>query len=745
MKERRLMVKYILRYTAIFVIVMGCCIPILLGSYNLAEDSVISQSDARLKEGTLGFGEQITKLHSMAMIIRQDRNLSELTKTEVKLPAYKYVNMNYISEQLANLNLMHGFSSIGFILFKNNSIFVSNGQVDADFTKYYGQFMKFGDYGEEEFRELLFGDQKALNIIPVENVQFHNYDIKMNIENALLVVVKAYGGTLKLDTSAAIAFLIPQETVIELFLNEEMRSVGFLRLYNEAGDQILNYGIDSGAQIADGETGYKANGTNYRLLSASYPTYGIKAVIGVPQEMIKSRVKGIMRLFYLYLTFGIIALAAAVIYYCYRQYVPVRNILKILPEGQRGTGREDEYDFIRNSVETVIASNDAYKERLELLETQMKISILEKSFLYGVYTEDARHEFSRSISVPIDFFCVALLHAESDDPKVCTEISVRAGDYLKKQENFRYLTVHSGVSEDLYLFLLRPEDPPDMSCFQKLFEDMISEINTELQITLNVGISSVGQDISNIHVCYNQARQAELAYYIENANSVGIYSQIKRSERNPINFEFMQKLGSLIMCGEKKLVEENFDYMSKVMKKNPLQYEMQRQQIFYAVRYCLMCACQELSLAADESIFPVYHGELSTEQLIEELKASASSVCDALEENKKSRNVQLRDRILQYLQDHYTRADLTALIVCEQMGISEKYLFQFMKEQTGKTLLNYLEELRLAKAEELLKRTDWNNAKIAEESGFGSVNTLYRVFNKYVGVSPGAYRDNLKK
>lgn len=744
MKNKRLMMKYVLRYTAIFVIVMGLCTPILLGSYDLAEDSVISQSDARLKEGTLGFGEQITKLHTMAMIIRQDRYLSELTKVEEELPTYKYVNMNYISEQLSNLNLMHGFSAFSFILFKNNEIFVSNSQVDVNFRKYYGQFLRFGDYRAEEFRELLFGDQKALNIIPVKGVSFYNYYIKEEQEDMLLCVVKAYGGTMKLDTAAAIAFLIPQDTVVDLFLNDEMQEAGFLRLYDDSGEALMNYGIEQEAVIAEGLSDYQRGGMNYRILTASYPTYGLTALIGVPEKMIKSRVEGIMRLFYLYLMIGVIVLAAVVIYYCYRQYVPVRNILKILPDGQNGTGRVNEYDFIQNSVQNVIASNDAYKERLELLETQMKISILEKSFLYGVYTEDARREFERSIQVPIEFFCVVLLHACSDDPRVCTEISVRAGDILRRKNCGQYLTVHSGISEDLYLFLLKPQDSPDVTRFKSLFEELISELNAAFQVTLNAGISAVGQDISNIHICYNQARQAELAYYMENANSVGIYSQMKKTERNPINFEFMQKLGSLIMCGEKKLVADSFGYMIRVMKKNPMQYEMQRQQIFYAARYCLMCACQELSIPAGEEAFPAYHGELSTEQLMEELKNSAMAVCEMLEENKKSKNVKLKDSILNYLQENYTKPELTAVLVCEQMGISEKYLFQFMKEQTGKTLLAYLEELRLARAEELLKTTDWNNARIAEESGFGSVNTLYRIFNKYVGVSPGAYRENLK-
>jgi transcriptional regulator GlxA family with amidase domain len=47
---------------------------------------------------------------------------------------------------------------------------------------------------------------------------------------------------------------------------------------------------------------------------------------------------------------------------------------------------------------------------------------------------------------------------------------------------------------------------------------------------------------------------------------------------------------------------------------------------------------------------------------------------------------------------------------------------------------------RVDRAKALLEASDWPLARVAERSGFGSVEALHRAFNKRVGVTPGEYR-----
>ena len=128
--------------------------------------------------------------------------------------------------------------------------------------------------------------------------------------------------------------------------------------------------------------------------------------------------------------------------------------------------------------------------------------------------------------------------------------------------------------------------------------------------------------------------------------------------------------------------------------------------------------------------------------MIEALKKAAMELCQEVEEKKGGRNEKLKKELLAYLNDSYTDSSLTAAEISRETGISEKLLFQLIKEATGCTLAEYLENIRLQHAQELLLTTKLSNAEIAERVGFGHVNTFYRVFSKRKGISPAKFRKN---
>lgn len=104
----------------------------------------------------------------------------------------------------------------------------------------------------------------------------------------------------------------------------------------------------------------------------------------------------------------------------------------------------------------------------------------------------------------------------------------------------------------------------------------------------------------------------------------------------------------------------------------------------------------------------------------------------------------MKARILEILEMEYHDPNLSAYTVSQKIGISEKYLYQFWKAQTGETFVASLFRIRIEKAQEYLVQTDYSNAKIAELTGFSSVNTFYRNFQKQTGISPKKYQENMK-
>lgn len=95
--------------------------------------------------------------------------------------------------------------------------------------------------------------------------------------------------------------------------------------------------------------------------------------------------------------------------------------------------------------------------------------------------------------------------------------------------------------------------------------------------------------------------------------------------------------------------------------------------------------------------------------------------------------------ILEYLSENYLQ-DITLSSCSEALGYNASYLSSLFKERTGVTFHQYLLNLRLNEAENLLRKGDASIDLICELSGFASVKTFYRVFLRKYGMSPGNYR-----
>ena len=258
---------------------------------------------------------------------------------------------------------------------------------------------------------------------------------------------------------------------------------------------------------------------------------------------------------------------------------------------------------------------------------------------------------------------------------------------------------------------------------------------------LHIGISNIGSALSNVHTCYTQASQVVTATQDRGYNSVYTYGELAEDLRNTLfGLDLQQKLYQLVLSGENEKLEEAFEQLLSKVRKRPLIREEARKQVFYSLRHTLACAFAQIAKAGDEIGEPAYRDMDSMECLLVSLEQMALEICNYIEMKKKSRNEDLKRRIITFLEGHYQDSGLTAGILCAEVGISEKYLFQFIKEHTGKSFAVHLEDLRMDRARLLLLNTTLSNADIAEKTGFGTASTFYRVFQKRQGVSPGAYR-----
>ncbi|MCW5850763.1 MAG: helix-turn-helix domain-containing protein [Anaerolineae bacterium] len=96
-------------------------------------------------------------------------------------------------------------------------------------------------------------------------------------------------------------------------------------------------------------------------------------------------------------------------------------------------------------------------------------------------------------------------------------------------------------------------------------------------------------------------------------------------------------------------------------------------------------------------------------------------------------------RALAYLHQHY-RHNLSRQDIAQAVGVSENYLSQIFRHELSLSPWDYLNRLRIHRAKELLHSPDASITEVAVQVGFSDPAYFSRVFRKYVGQSPQAYR-----
>lgn len=101
---------------------------------------------------------------------------------------------------------------------------------------------------------------------------------------------------------------------------------------------------------------------------------------------------------------------------------------------------------------------------------------------------------------------------------------------------------------------------------------------------------------------------------------------------------------------------------------------------------------------------------------------------------------ELVDNVVWYIEQHF-REEISLGELAEHFFVVPAYLSRKFKERKKCTVMQYLENIRLRKARELLETSSLPISDIAQEVGYNDSNYFARSFRKVYGVSPREYRN----
>ena len=97
-----------------------------------------------------------------------------------------------------------------------------------------------------------------------------------------------------------------------------------------------------------------------------------------------------------------------------------------------------------------------------------------------------------------------------------------------------------------------------------------------------------------------------------------------------------------------------------------------------------------------------------------------------------------------YIRNNYNK-DISLDDVSRAVNISPYYFSKIFKENTGENFIEYLTNIRIDKAKELLGTTEYSMKEICSMVGYSDPNYFSRSFKKNVGVTPTEYKEGRGK
>ncbi|HNX22722.1 MAG TPA: 7TM diverse intracellular signaling domain-containing protein [Spirochaetota bacterium] len=98
------------------------------------------------------------------------------------------------------------------------------------------------------------------------------------------------------------------------------------------------------------------------------------------------------------------------------------------------------------------------------------------------------------------------------------------------------------------------------------------------------------------------------------------------------------------------------------------------------------------------------------------------------------------EAVCEFIKEHYMQ-ELKREDLAEAAGMNPDTFSRFFNQHTGKTLNDFIYELRITEAKGKLVKTGDTVTRISIDTGFDNIRTFNRVFKKITGMAPGEFRD----
>lgn len=323
---------------------------------------------------------------------------------------------------------------------------------------------------------------------------------------------------------------------------------------------------------------------------------------------------------------------------------------------------------------------------------------------------------------------------------ICQElIEKHMGGYVIENNNSEYIGI---------LWSAHTDDPEDG--LYVLATEICNNLEHWLGMSVTIGVGERVSGLRDLPLSYSYAREAaQQRWHLGNKRIITLDHYSSTEDEYPrVEHTSNDLFVSAMRTGDTKNLVEELRQVFSLLARN-------RHKGFLYVRNVTL----EWLLIANRLLIELQLHDLETDskekelferlyqlETLSELEYAVTNylldICNKIHDKRSMKPKNAVERIRQVIEQKYGE-DLSIEKIAEEVFLSPTYMCFFYKQETGVTVVEYLTKVRMEKAKDMLRDPSIKFYEISNRLGYMNPSYFSKLFKKYSGVTPSAYRNEM--
>jgi AraC-like DNA-binding protein len=461
---------------------------------------------------------------------------------------------------------------------------------------------------------------------------------------------------------------------------------------------------------------------------------------------------------YMFLTIIIIAIGTVVTVFISTSFSKPMKLLVQNMKKQQGIevkGRQNELSFLTTAFEKIKEQEEGLHKLLKDREEETRYLAFHK-LLTGEVTNDAENtEIAKAF--PYNHYIIGLVTVDNMKSYL-KEVNAEVRSYQryllfdKFEQAFpkEYHVSCSRYETGTIAIIINIENYDQGHVNRTLNRTFIEVMKIAKEVrgyTVTIGVSGVHTGFDGVKECIYEASEAVKQRLLSGRNSLNFWNaSVNEGKQFHYCYNSEKKILNFLNTGDFDSIKKEIeDIIKQIKETEDISYDnillIFNQLVGATIKYLVEHNINTSKVfRSNINIYSVIDSLDTIEEIGTYLTDVFKSILEYTCPDNTKNETKYYEQVMQYIKEHYN-GEMIFEDIAKKLGISYSYLRKLVKEESGKSLMDNVNILRIEEVKRLLLHSNLNITQIAKEVGYQNVQSVNRFFKKYEGITPSEFKN----